>query len=470
MLKNKKGITLVALVITIVILIILATITINFAFGKNGLIEKAQQAKELEEKTTLEEQENLNNITEYMYELIGYDILKQDELEKTIDEIIKNQTQENYVIGIDVYGKLVNMDYWNCSQNSSESSFSLNTVGSEEPVAGYKGPIEENTIVGEIPAYIAKCENGDIVKGPVISMNETFYGLENLTYISDDIVFPETINTYEDAFKLSGLSQIPKNLTIINDVVLNVNGMFEGTKITSIPDNFKLGNSVIDAGSLFSDCLSLTAIPENFKMPNSVEYATKMFYNTKITEIPNGFEFSTNLRKVSNMFEGTSIKKVPDNFTLSNLTILEDASWMFGTCTELITMPEGFALPDNITNIEGMFQGCTKLTSMPNTFIITQNVENCGYLFADDIILGRISDNFSIPENVTNMQKIFRYCNELNGSVTILGAPTEYTDAFCFTSSGISTPFNVKYTSAFATGIEVIKTQILEGKVNFELI
>ena len=42
----ENGITLVALVITIVILIILATITVNFVFGENGLINRAQQGTE----------------------------------------------------------------------------------------------------------------------------------------------------------------------------------------------------------------------------------------------------------------------------------------------------------------------------------------------------------------------------------------------------------------------------------------
>ena len=45
MFKSEKGITLVALVITIVILIILATVAITFAFGGNGLITRAEQAK-----------------------------------------------------------------------------------------------------------------------------------------------------------------------------------------------------------------------------------------------------------------------------------------------------------------------------------------------------------------------------------------------------------------------------------------
>ena len=49
-LKNEKGITLIALVITVVILIILATISINFVFGENGLVARAEQATQLAEE------------------------------------------------------------------------------------------------------------------------------------------------------------------------------------------------------------------------------------------------------------------------------------------------------------------------------------------------------------------------------------------------------------------------------------
>ena len=45
--KNKKerGITLIALVVTIIVLIILAGISINLIFGTNGIINKAKDAK-----------------------------------------------------------------------------------------------------------------------------------------------------------------------------------------------------------------------------------------------------------------------------------------------------------------------------------------------------------------------------------------------------------------------------------------
>ena len=56
---NKKGITLIALVITIVIIIILATVTIGFTFGENGLIGRDEQAAELTEISTANEQMGL---------------------------------------------------------------------------------------------------------------------------------------------------------------------------------------------------------------------------------------------------------------------------------------------------------------------------------------------------------------------------------------------------------------------------
>ena len=55
MLKNKKGITLVALVVTIVVLLILAAVSINLVLGDNGIVKKAQDAK----TKTAEDQENM---------------------------------------------------------------------------------------------------------------------------------------------------------------------------------------------------------------------------------------------------------------------------------------------------------------------------------------------------------------------------------------------------------------------------
>ena len=46
MLKNENGITLIALVVTIVVLLILAGISLNLVLGNNGLIKKSKYAKD----------------------------------------------------------------------------------------------------------------------------------------------------------------------------------------------------------------------------------------------------------------------------------------------------------------------------------------------------------------------------------------------------------------------------------------
>ena len=47
--KNEKAITLIALVVTIIVLIILAGVSINLLLGQNGIIKKAQEAKKEQE-------------------------------------------------------------------------------------------------------------------------------------------------------------------------------------------------------------------------------------------------------------------------------------------------------------------------------------------------------------------------------------------------------------------------------------
>ena len=44
--KKQKGITLIALVITIIVLLILAAVTINALSGDNGILKRATEAKQ----------------------------------------------------------------------------------------------------------------------------------------------------------------------------------------------------------------------------------------------------------------------------------------------------------------------------------------------------------------------------------------------------------------------------------------
>ena len=64
--SRQKGITLIALVVTIVVLIILATVSILAVFGDNGIIARAQTAKDTHEKGKADETNTLDDYASYI--------------------------------------------------------------------------------------------------------------------------------------------------------------------------------------------------------------------------------------------------------------------------------------------------------------------------------------------------------------------------------------------------------------------
>ena len=66
MLKNKKGITLVALVVTIVVLLILAGVSINLVLGNNGIIAKAKEAETKSAEASQNDLIGMNKLTQQL--------------------------------------------------------------------------------------------------------------------------------------------------------------------------------------------------------------------------------------------------------------------------------------------------------------------------------------------------------------------------------------------------------------------
>ena len=64
--SRQKGITLIALVVTIVVLIILATVSILAVFGDNGIIARAQTAKDTHQKGKADETNTLDDYASYI--------------------------------------------------------------------------------------------------------------------------------------------------------------------------------------------------------------------------------------------------------------------------------------------------------------------------------------------------------------------------------------------------------------------
>ena len=106
--KKNKGITLIALIITIIVLIILAGISIAILTGEDGLITKAKQGAQNYQNATIEEQERLNDISANFDMSIVTEatpsFINQTRATATADKVLKNYTA--YVNGQLVIGSM----------------------------------------------------------------------------------------------------------------------------------------------------------------------------------------------------------------------------------------------------------------------------------------------------------------------------------------------------------------------------
>ena len=69
--KTEKGITLVVLVVTIVVLLILAGVSINLVLGNNGIIAKAKDAETKSAEASQNDLKGMNALTEEMNNALG---------------------------------------------------------------------------------------------------------------------------------------------------------------------------------------------------------------------------------------------------------------------------------------------------------------------------------------------------------------------------------------------------------------
>lgn len=151
--KQEKGITLIALVVTIIVLIILAGVSINLILGQNGIIGKAKESKirheigAIKEKMELSIAEQVVNATENGHDVTLKDLQEENgtyslELPENTEWLSKDQNpleliQEKYLIQI--YEDLsvevslltdtvsIEMDLTNCSLSNSSKRVIKNT-------------------------------------------------------------------------------------------------------------------------------------------------------------------------------------------------------------------------------------------------------------------------------------------------------------------------------------------------------
>lgn len=467
--EKEIGITLISLVITIIVLLILSGITIKSLSGENGLIKRAVEARDKTEIATIKEQIELakisslddngeiikqtlkielgkiNGIDKIVDKTNGVQVeykgktqfiqtenekieLSEDELEDIADQIIQEQESQDYIIGIDVYGNQVDLVNWN-SQILNETCNEI-----------YIGPIENGTIIGEIPAYIIKSESGVVTKIPVVSLEGTFYNQTELKTIN--VAFPKTIIYYTGTFANSGITSIPPKLNI--DKAENLYKMFFNcTGLTEIPQSFNLANAsnLKYCLSMFEGCTELTTIPDGFAISPSVTDIFGMFqstgitkipksltlanlskvtscagifrYCTELTEIEEGFALPLSITNTGYMFEQAKITEIPTSLNLANLSNLKNCTSMFDGCSSLTKIPEGFALSVSTTDCSRMFRG-TSINTLPTSFNLVNlnNLETCQAMFSESSIT-TLPSNFALPQNLKNCSGMFSLCESL---------------------------------------------------------
>ncbi len=69
--KQEKGITLIALVVTIVVLLILAGVSISLVLNNNGVISRAKEAKNRYAEAQTNEEKQLNEVSDWIKEAVG---------------------------------------------------------------------------------------------------------------------------------------------------------------------------------------------------------------------------------------------------------------------------------------------------------------------------------------------------------------------------------------------------------------
>ena len=127
--KNKeKGITLIALVVTIIVLIILAGVSMNMLIGDNGIITMAQQAKGVTQEADRKERMQLYQLEAQMQEestlkdiLVEKGLLKENQLQELEEEGIT--TLEDNVLVVQNYNGLKAL-----SQNSNNGNSYANVT------------------------------------------------------------------------------------------------------------------------------------------------------------------------------------------------------------------------------------------------------------------------------------------------------------------------------------------------------
>lgn len=307
-LSKERGITLIALVVTIVVLLILAGVSLSMVLGNNGIITKAKESRTETRMSQIDEQVKLaigdaytdgigsitdsglksalnNRIGEGTYDISGdettgwkvtvketgktYDITANGDTDSSgesgttvdwdaiLEDAKKNpekykdekQSETNGDIGIGTDGKGVNLDLWNY-QVINTNEIGLCKGEGCGTISGYSNNnIVDGKIQGKMPEYIKIAGNSEFYK--VTSIRATFLSCKDLTEAPE---FPSGVTTI-GVSAFNNCENLTKVVIPKRVVAIGAFAFFYCTKLSEIT----LTENVMQIGvSAFEGCNALT--------------------------------------------------------------------------------------------------------------------------------------------------------------------------------------------------------------------
>lgn len=382
--KREQGITLIALVVTIVVLLILAAVSISMLTGENGIITQAQNSKEQTEIGYEKEQVSLayasaktKKISEGdTSEINANDMNDQLNLQKAnatargSNPIIVKFNDSKREYEIDNNGEVAERP---SSDIEMSNIFEYKIENNEVTILGVKdeylepyeaGSLNNNRKIASIHnPYIAEIEEPTLTKlveeiGTALEIPETieektvvdigyqaFAGIVNL----ESIIIPDTVRIMQNAIFQNCYNL--KNVKLSNNINLLGEKLFGNcTELTTI----SIPNSVESIKSTaFENCTNLAniTIPDSINHVEARTFEDTAWYNNQ----PNGDIY---IGKVYYKYKGTIPINTTINIKNGTIEIAEGAFYEQNRLTNIV-------IPDSVTSINNSaFFGCTGITSI----------------------------------------------------------------------------------------------------------
>ena len=341
-LKKNKGITLIALVITIIVLLILAGVTIATLTGENGILTKAIESKE----KTLEGQ------VKEKIELMNADYLAGTHIgeEENIKEYYQKQAANGEISSI---------------RDNKDNTYTISDDG-------FEIKIDESGNIIEVKDK----EEKPLTEG-------IWYKIEGTTaYIRNNEMEGYSKSAYDgrdvpEWASFRGESPIEK-VVIETEIVLQ------------------------DIKYWFCNCTKLTEIEGIEKLDTSnVTSMNNLFYNCKsLTDLDLSHFDTSNVTNMSWMFNGCNslINLDVSSFDTSNVTTME---LMFIYCRSLTNLDVTNFNTKNVNNMWNMFSYMSSLTELDLRNFNTSKISNSRDMLVNVICPVYVGSKWSLTEEET---------------------------------------------------------------------